>query len=125
MNKLHYRGDRRNFVPNRIVGPDVWGAWYLPVSAHFFDGITTIFFKSVPPDRLPPQAALLSKQVVAQQQQRSGTWRGSAPSPPTKLPDSSLQYQISRRSGHRQTGSGTKGLTKSQRALLKRFRRQG
>ena len=126
MDKLHYRGDCRNFVPNRIVGPDIFGAWYLPVSAHYFDGITTIFYKPVPPDQLPPQAALLSKQVVAQLQQRSGQWpRGNETSQPTKLPDSSLQYQISRRSGVRPTKSGEKRLAKSQRELLKRFRKQG
>ena len=126
MNKLHYKGDCRDYVPNRIVGPDVWGAWYLPVSAHYFDGITTIFYKPVPPDQLPPQAALLSKQVVAQQQQRSGQWpRGNETSQPTRLPDSLQLSPISRRSGNRQTRSGAKGLTKSQRELLKRFRKRG
>lgn len=126
MNVLTYPGDHRKFQPNRIVGPDVWGAWYVPVSAHYFDGKTRIFYKPVPPDKLPPQAALLTKQVVAQQQARSGQWAGgSAPLPQMKSPDSSLQYQISRRSGNRQTGSGAKGLTKSQRELLKRFRKQG
>jgi hypothetical protein len=126
VDRLHYKGDCRDYVPNRIVGPDMYGAWYLPVSAHYFDGVTTIFYKPVPPDKLPPHAALLSKQVVAQQQGRTQQWpRGNVPSQPTKLPDSSLQYQISRRSGVRQTKSGAKRLTKSQRELLKRFRKQG
>jgi hypothetical protein len=127
MNKLHYKGDHRKFVRNRIVGPDMFGAWYLPVSAHYFDGVTTMFFRPVPPEQLPPQAALLSRQVLAQRQQEGKQqWpRESESSQLTRLPDSLLQYQISRRSGNRQTGSGAKGLTKSQRALLKRWKRRG
>lgn len=127
MNKLHFKGDHRGYVPNRIVGPDNWGAWYLPVSAHFFDGYTTIFYKPVPPDKLPPQAAMLSKQVMAQRQREGNTpWpHMSGPLTPPRSPESLLQYQISRRSGSRQTQSGAKGLTKSQKALLKRLRKRG
>lgn len=127
MNKLHFKGDHRNFVPNRIVGPDMWGAWYLPLTAHYIDGVTTIFYKPVPPDQLPPQAALLSKQVVAKQHQgRTQQWpRGNESSLPTRLPSSLLASPTSRLSGSPQTGSGAKGLTKSQRALLKRFKKQG
>lgn len=130
VNKLHYKGDCRDFVPNRIVGPDVWGAWYLPVSVHYFDGITTIFYKSVPPDQLPPQAAMLSKQVVAQQQPLTGgpLWaRGTVPSPLRRSPDSSVASPTSpgRTVRRQQEARAAKGLTKSQRELLKRFRKQG
>jgi hypothetical protein len=99
MNKLHFKGDHRKFVPNRIVGPDVWGAWYLPVTAHYFDGVTTIFYKPVPPEQLPPDAAAYSKRIVAQQQRgKVDQWpRGNMSSPSERLPSSSLEYQISRR----------------------------
>lgn len=127
MNKLHFKGDHRKFIPNRIVGPDRWGAWYLPVSAHYFDGVTTIFYRPVPPDQLPAHAAMRSQQELKQRQKEgSKQWPvGSGPSPSPRLPNSSLAYQISRRSGgQKKTGaSGGTGLTKSQRELLKRFKR--
>jgi hypothetical protein len=127
VNKLHYKGDHRKFNPKRVVGPDQWGAWYLPVTAHYFDGVTTIFYKPVPPDKLPPQCHALSKQVVAQQQigRTQQCPPESGPSPKTRLPDSSLDYQVSRRSGgqRKTAGSGGSKLTKSQRELLKRFRK--
>lgn len=132
MNKLNYPGDCRDFVPNRIVGPDIHGAWWLPVSAHYFDGVTTIYYKPVPPAQLPPNAVAMSKQVVAQQQIRRMKWHittgyqmPSVPSAPQKSEPSSLQYQVSRGSGGHQkrAGSGGSKLTRSQRELLKRFRK--
>lgn len=125
MDKLHFKGDHRKFVPNRIVGPDNFGAWYLPVTAHYFDGVTTIFYKPVPPEQLPPDAALYSKQIVAQQQRKAHQWPGNALSLPTRLPSSSPASLTSPPSGNLPTRSAAKGLTKSQRALLKRFRQRG
>jgi hypothetical protein len=128
MDKLHYKGDCRKFVPNRIVGPDTWGAWYIPVTAHYFNGITTIFYKPVPPDKLPPQCVEMSKQVVAQQQQgKVQQWPrdGSGPSPEPRSQPQSLQYQILRRSAGKTGASKGSGLTKSQRELLKRFKKRG
>lgn len=51
---LHYPGDRRNFDPDLLVGPDLFGAFYSPVSA-VYDGhsdMTTISFRPVPPAEL-------------------------------------------------------------------------
>jgi hypothetical protein len=127
MDVLTYKGDHRKFQANRIVGPDMFGAWYIPVTAHYFNGYTRIFYKPVPPEKLPPQCIAMSKQVVAQQQRgKVQQWpRGNEPSPQTKLLSSSLQYHISRRNGNPRTSSGAKGLTKSQKELLKRFKRPG
>jgi hypothetical protein len=65
MDKLTYPGDCREFIPNRVVGPDMWGAWYRPISAHYFNGVTTIFYRAVPPDELPGECREMSAKVVA------------------------------------------------------------
>ncbi|GAC71088.1 hypothetical protein [Gordonia soli] len=33
--RLNYRGDRRDFDRDAIVGPDMFGAFYRPVSAEY------------------------------------------------------------------------------------------
>lgn len=33
--QLHYRGDHRNFDPDHIMGPDLFGAYYIAVAAEY------------------------------------------------------------------------------------------
>ena len=62
---LHYRGDWRKFVPNRIVGPDMDGGWWKPKSAVLINAVTTIWYTPVPWDQLPPKAKRESERVRA------------------------------------------------------------
>lgn len=54
MDNLHYRGDCTDIDPNRLLGPDLHGAFYLPVAARFSQatGTTTVAVKPVPPAEL-------------------------------------------------------------------------
>lgn len=47
MDKLHYRGDCRDFDMDRAYGPDRFGAHYKPVEVLYDDtsDLTTVFFK--------------------------------------------------------------------------------
>lgn len=50
---LHYPGDRTNFDPNQIYGPDRFGCFYTAVAAEYDPGRarTTISFKPLAIDR--------------------------------------------------------------------------
>lgn len=49
--RLHYRGDRRNFDPRRVYGPDAFRAHYRAGAAEYDAGAdrTTLYFKPVVP----------------------------------------------------------------------------
>jgi hypothetical protein len=52
--KLHYKGDRRNYDPKQVYGPDIFGGNYIPVGAEYDEDadMTTIYFHPfVPPVR--------------------------------------------------------------------------
>lgn len=65
MDKLHFKGDRRKFNTNKVVGPDTFGAWYRPVSSRYFDGVTTIFYRPVPPADLRKDMQQYSSRIIA------------------------------------------------------------
>ncbi|QBC87362.1 hypothetical protein [Mycobacterium avium] len=52
--RLHYRGDHRNFDPDNIMGPDQFGAYYRPVAAEHDPAadLTTLHLQVVPPAEL-------------------------------------------------------------------------
>lgn len=59
--KLHYRGDRTNYDPHLLYGPDMYQAYYKVVAAEYDEGYkwpegahgrTTLYFKPVPPSEL-------------------------------------------------------------------------
>lgn len=52
--QLHYRGDQRNFDPDHIIGPDMYGAYYRAVAAEYDPGVdqTTLHLQVVPPAEL-------------------------------------------------------------------------
>ncbi len=53
-NVLHYRGDCTDFDPDQIMGPDLHGAYYRPVSADYdaTTDRTTMQFRPIPPAEL-------------------------------------------------------------------------
>jgi hypothetical protein len=66
MDKLHFKGDHRKFNPNKLVGPDMFGCWYRPVSAHKdFGDVTTIFYRPVPYADLRKDMQQYTDRVVA------------------------------------------------------------
>jgi hypothetical protein len=53
-NQLHYRGDCRNFDPDHIMGPDVFGACYVAAAAEYDAerDMTTLTLRPLPPAEL-------------------------------------------------------------------------
>ena len=51
--RLHYRGDHRNFDPNRVYGPDAFRCFYRAGSAEYDEARdrTTIYFRPIVPAR--------------------------------------------------------------------------
>lgn len=70
--KLNYRGDRRNYDPNHLVGPDLGYAFLKPVHAEYdaAQDITSITFHTLLQDKLPKAAILFGGKCLAAQQQR-------------------------------------------------------
>jgi hypothetical protein len=58
---LHYRGNRVLFDARRIVGPDMDGGFWLPVTAGYDTeaDMTTIGYQPVPPARWPAETLLM------------------------------------------------------------------
>lgn len=139
MDRLHYPGDHRRFNANRIVGPDIFGAWYRPVTAHYFDGVTTIFYRPVATADLKPHMVEMSAKVIRMEQDRrlldpkylreeARRWLPEAQAALSRKMNSSNSLQlspISRRSGGRQKKAAPAAtqLSRSQRELLKRLRK--
>lgn len=44
--KLHYRGDRTNYDPDQVMGPDMFGGLWRPVRAEYDPAadMTTMYF---------------------------------------------------------------------------------
>jgi hypothetical protein len=131
MDSLQYPGDHRKFLPNRVVGPDMFGAWYRPVSATYFGGVTSIFYRPVPPDELPPALREMSAKVIALRDMWKDwkIWHGRAAERAAALsagPQWSNLLQASLISQQRRTPvaalSGSRNR-KSHRELQKRFRK--
>jgi hypothetical protein len=100
----------------------MFGAWYRPISAHYFDGVTTIFYRPVAHDDLPDHMKAYSLRIIAARKDprqwlkeivdaycRNPKWQSLLRPLLDSLPYGKVPVRAASK------------LTKSQRKLLQRF----
>lgn len=66
--RINYRGDHRNFDPNHIYGPDLFGACYRAVGAEYDPGAdrTTLHLEPIPPDQIQERGIIKALEAQAE-----------------------------------------------------------
>lgn len=131
MDRLHFKGDRREFDTNKVIGPDMFGGWHRPVSARYDSDTdtTTRFYQPVPYKDLPKNMQALSSRVIASRKDQREWVREIVD---VFLRDTKWSSTLQRFLDLLQSGVRPKraapaddGLTKSQRESRDRLKKRG
>lgn len=131
MDKLHFKGDRRSFDTNKVVGPDMFGGWHRPVSARYDadTDMTTRFYQPVPYSDLPERMQQFSAKVIASRKDPQEWLREvvAAYSRDEKWSSLLQRFLTLLRSGDRRRKAEPDGgdLTRSQQESRKRLKKRG
>ena len=131
MDRLHFKGDRRKFDTNNVVGPDMFGGWHRPVSSRYDadTDMTTRFYQPIPFADLPKHMQAFSARIIASRKDQR-EWVNEvvdAYCRDTKWSNILQRFLSLLQSGvhpKREEPDGD-ALTRSQRASLNRLKKQG